>query len=68
MVYAKSLGYADNTRVENTLASEQVPVEGFVRFHSEVSQTLGDAYKSGQVIYPAPQSQDMDINLSVHPF
>jgi len=34
MVCAMSLGYADNTRVENTLASEQVPVEGFVRFHS----------------------------------
>ncbi|RAI64834.1 nitroreductase [Pseudomonas fluorescens] len=34
MVCAMSLGYADNTKVENTLASERVPVEGFVQFHS----------------------------------
>lgn len=34
MVCAMSLGYADNTKVENTLASERVPVEGFVKFHS----------------------------------
>ena len=34
MVCAMSLGYADSTKVENTLASERVPVEGFVLFHS----------------------------------
>ncbi|MNF85390.1 nitroreductase A [compost metagenome] len=34
MVCAMSLGYADNTKIENTLASERVPVEGFVQFHS----------------------------------
>jgi nitroreductase len=34
MVCAMSLGYADNTKVENTLASERVPVEGFVQFHA----------------------------------
>jgi nitroreductase len=34
MVCAMSLGYADNTKVENTLASERVPVEDFVQFHA----------------------------------
>lgn len=34
MVCAMSLGYADNAKVENTLASKRVPVESFVRFHS----------------------------------
>ncbi|MBW4793288.1 nitroreductase [Pseudomonas tolaasii] len=34
MVCAMSLGYADSTKVENTLASGRVPVEGFVQFHS----------------------------------
>lgn len=34
MVCAMSLGYADSTKVENTLTSGRVPVEGFVQFHS----------------------------------
>ncbi|MBW1248722.1 nitroreductase [Pseudomonas tolaasii] len=34
LVCAMSLGYADNTKIENTLASERVPVGGFARFHS----------------------------------
>lgn len=34
LVCAMSLGRADNTRIENTLASERVPVDSFVKFHS----------------------------------
>ncbi|MHC8361642.1 nitroreductase [Pseudomonas sp. LS2P72] len=34
LVCAMSLGYADDSKIENTLSSERVPVESFVRFHS----------------------------------
>ncbi|WP_025858346.1 nitroreductase [Pseudomonas sp. CHM02] len=33
MVCAMSLGYADHSKIENTLASERIPAESFVRFH-----------------------------------
>lgn len=33
MVCAMSLGYADNSKVENTLVTSRVPLESFVRFH-----------------------------------
>jgi nitroreductase len=33
MVCAMSLGYADDSKIENTLASERIPAQSFVRFH-----------------------------------
>jgi hypothetical protein len=33
LVCAMSLGYADVSRIENTLSSERAPLETFVTFH-----------------------------------
>jgi nitroreductase len=38
LVCGMSLGYADDTRVENTLVTEREPVSAFTTFHQEVQE------------------------------
>lgn len=39
LVCGMSLGYADPSRIENSLVSEREPLSGFVRFHANNTET-----------------------------